>query len=159
MCGFSYRSCFLQLEKCFLFGEVWQQLTEHSRWVSTVYILILNVSISASINTLLGTNIHLDLWSHLWFWLNSSICSKGSNKFTALSVREDSQTVALSWFTACLFLPASEHTNTFCNRFGISKSFQKRSNVFWSFLNNYLFFQGQLSNTVKSDIQETCLDE
>lgn len=122
---------------------------------STVCILILNVSISASINTLLGANTHLDLWSHLWFWLNSSICSKGSNKFTTLSVREDSQTVALSWFTARLFLSASEHTNTVCNRFGISKSFQKRSNVSWSLLNNYLFFQGHLSNTVKSDIQKT----
>lgn len=121
--------------------------------VSTVCILILNVSISASINTLLGTNTHLDLWSHLWFWLNSSICSKGSNKFTTLSVREDSQTVPLSWFTVRLFLSTGQHTNTFCNRFGISKRLQKGNNVSWSLLSNNLFFQGQLSNTVKSYIQ------
>lgn len=32
----------------------------------------------------LGINTQLRLRSHLWFWFNSCICSKGSNSFTTL---------------------------------------------------------------------------
>lgn len=79
-------------------------------------------------NISLGTNTHLNLWSHLWFWLNSCIRSKGSNKFTTLSIREDSWMVAPSWFTVHVFLSTSQHTHTFCYRFWIWKSFQKGNN-------------------------------
>lgn len=87
-------------------------------------------------NISLGTNTHLNLWSPLWFWLNSCICSKGSNKFMTLSVREDRWTVASSWFTVNLFSSSSQHTNAFCYRAGIWKSFQRGNNVSWSLLNS-----------------------
>lgn len=153
MCGFSYLCYFLKSEKCFLF--LWSLTTAHwtQPMVSNSLYFTIKCLYICKYKHIARNKYHLNLWSHHWLWLNSSICSKGRNKSITLSVREDGQTVALSWFTAHLFLSTSQHTNNSVTGLG----FQRGNNVSWSLLNGYLFFQGQQSITVKTDIQETFL--
>lgn len=124
---------FCSRKNTFCSGEVWQQLTEHNQWgFQSLYCNIKWLSICKYKH--MAGNKHLS---------QPVVSSLVLIKFLHLKQRkqqiynfvrkEDSQTLALSWFMVHLFPSTGQHTNTFCYDFGFQRAFRKGNNVYYCF--------------------------